>query len=90
MTGQPIRGGTAFADILLDEIAVLRLQKNLPPSKPLNFEEDAPDEEEIDASLSYDENNICSGAQLRMNITMPTTDQEIIQEPDGELIVLDT
>ena len=86
MTGQPIRGGTAFADILLDEVAVLRLQKNLPPSKPLDFEEDAPEEEEVDTTLAgTDPNDICSGAQLRMNITMPSRQATVFEEEDIEL-----
>jgi DNA-directed RNA polymerase II subunit RPB1 len=85
MTGQPIRGGTAFADILLDEVAVLRLQKNLPPSKPLDFEEDAPNEEEVDTTLAGDSSDNCYGAQLRMNITLPSRQATVFEEEDIEL-----
>lgn len=52
MTGQPIRAGTAFTQILLDEAALPRLMEGLPPVPVLDEEEpDAPDQELIDAEL---------------------------------------
>jgi DNA-directed RNA polymerase II subunit RPB1 len=88
MTGQPIRGGTAFSDILLDEVAVLRLQKGLPAAKPLDEEEDAPDQDEIEARLEQDPNDICSTNRLKMNITMPKAKTLLEDEPDIEIAVI--
>jgi DNA-directed RNA polymerase II subunit RPB1 len=88
MTGQPIRGGTAFSDILLDEVAVLRLQKGLPPAKPLDEEEDAPDMDDVAASLEQDPNDMCSSNRLKMNITLPKAKTLIEEEPDIEIAVI--
>ena len=86
MAGQPIRGGTAFSDILLDEVAVLRLQKGLPPSMPLKGEAPAPDDEEM--GLERDANDMCSPGRLRMNLTLPTANVKITDEPDVEFTEL--
>ena len=89
MTGQPIRGGTAFSDILLDEVAVMRLQKGLPPAAPLDQEEDAPTEEQIEAQLTTDPADICSANRLRLNINLPKAKTLIEDEPDVDIMVLD-
>jgi DNA-directed RNA polymerase II subunit RPB1 len=88
MTGQPIRGGTAFADILLDEIAVMNLQRNLPPVEPLDKEEEGPTEEEIDAELAYNPNDICSVTRLKMNMTLPNSNV-VLDEDDVELVTIE-
>jgi DNA-directed RNA polymerase II subunit RPB1 len=88
MTGQPIRGGTAFADIMLDEVAVMRLQKNLPPAGPLDLDDEGPTEEEIDAELSYNPNDICSASRLKMNMALPKSNVAI-DEDDVELIAIE-
>jgi len=89
MTGQPIRGGTGFFQVLLDESAFLRLQENLPPLEDLD-EEDEEDisQEQIDKELYEDENDICSTARLRMNITMPNA-QTMLDEADVEYTIVD-
>jgi DNA-directed RNA polymerase beta' subunit/intein/homing endonuclease len=84
MTGQPIRGGTAFSDILLDEVALLRLQKGLPPSMPLKGEAPAPVEEVVE----QDPNDMCSATRLKMNLTLPTTTVNLTDEPDIEFTEL--
>ena len=86
MTGQPIRGGTAFSDILLDEVALLRLQKGLPPVTDYKIGrevplEKVPEEEEVT-------NDLCSPARLRMNLTIPTTKANLADEPDIDFIEL--
>ena len=81
MTGQPIRGGTAFSDILLDEVALLRLQKGLPPSMPLKGEAPAPTDEEV---VEQDPNDMCSATRLKMNLTLPTATVNLSDEPDIE------
>ena len=89
MTGQPIRAGTAFSDILLDEVAVLRLQKGLPPVAALDEEESAPTDEQIDAELTQNPDDICNPNRLRMNITLPKSATLIEDEPDVEIAVLE-
>ena len=89
MTGQPIRGGTGFFNVLLDESAFLRLQENLPPMDDLDEEEDEEiSQEQIDKELYEDENDICSTARLRMNITMPNA-QTMLDEADVEYTIVD-
>lgn len=85
MTGQPIRGGTAFSDILLDEVALLRLQKGLPPSMPLKGEAPAPTDEEV---VEQDPNDMCSATRLKMNLTLPTATVNLTDEPDIEFTEL--
>uniref|UniRef100_A0A6C0BJR1 DNA-directed RNA polymerase n=1 Tax=viral metagenome TaxID=1070528 RepID=A0A6C0BJR1_9ZZZZ len=88
MTGQVIRGGTAFSQILLDEAALLRLQEGLPPV-PVDEEEDVeePTEEEIADELHEDANDMCSSARLRMNIVMPNS-AVLVEEPDVDFTVM--
>jgi len=86
MTGQAIRGGTAFSDVLLDEVAVLRLQQGLPPVQPLEGEAPPPTEDEINDALDIPD-SLCNSTRLRMNITLPTA-KGTIEEPDIELTEL--
>jgi hypothetical protein len=86
MAGQPIRGGTAFSDILLDEVAVLRLQKDLPPAKPLDGDDDGPDENEINEALGDEYDDSCSN--LQMNVVLPKAGAAIEEEGDIELVEL--
>ena len=90
MTGQPIRGGTSFAQILLDENALGRLLQGLPPTEDGDLEEEEGEEltqDMIDAEMHEDENDACATTQLRMNITAPA-DISLIDEPDIEMMVL--
>lgn len=89
MMGQPIRGGTGFFQVLLDEGAFLRLQEGLPPSEGYDDEElEEPTQEQIDQELYEDENDLCSSARLRMNVAMPTA-PSLLEEEDVELAILD-
>jgi DNA-directed RNA polymerase beta' subunit len=88
MTGQPIRGGTAFSDILLDEVAVMRLQKGLPPSMPLKGEAPAPTDEDMEAEVQQAQDDMCSAARLKMNLTLPSATVNLEDEPDIEFVEL--
>jgi DNA-directed RNA polymerase II subunit RPB1 len=88
MTGQPIRGGTSFFNILLDEGAFLRLQEGLPPVEGEDEEDEGPSQEEIDQALYEDENDLCSSAHLRMNVAMPKG-KKMMEEPDVEFSLID-
>jgi DNA-directed RNA polymerase II subunit RPB1 len=80
MTGQPIRGGTAFSQIMLDEAAMLRVQKGLPQSVVEN-EENELTEEEINAMLHKGESNeLCNDTALRANMIVPNVEQRDDEE----------
>jgi DNA-directed RNA polymerase beta' subunit len=89
MTGQVIRGGTGFFNVLLDEGAFMRLQEGLAPVEGYDEEDDAElTQEQIDKALYEDENDMCSSARLRMNITMPNP-SKVVEEPDMDVVVID-
>jgi hypothetical protein len=88
MTGQPIRGGTSFFNVLLDEGAFLRMQEGLPPVEG-DDDDEGPTQEQIDEAIYEDENDLCSSAHLRMNIAMPNGNK-ILEEPDVEVDVIDS
>jgi hypothetical protein len=86
--GQPIRGGTAFSQILLDEAATINLYKGLGPAPEYDMEEDTDfaalaGEEDVYGTT----NDACSAAKFQMALRMPpaTTVQD---EDDIELNVL--
>ena len=87
MTGQPIRGGTAFSDILLDEVALLRLQQGLPPAETLDRDETGHTQAELEAELESDPNDPCSSSRLRMNLTLPTKMTTLVED-DVDFAVL--
>jgi DNA-directed RNA polymerase II subunit RPB1 len=91
MMGQPIRGGTAFFDVLLDESAFMRLQEGLGATEEGDEEEEDDDltEEQRAAVLFEDRDDLCSPARLGMNVGMPTSAMQMEDEPDIELTILD-
>ncbi|NBO42094.1 MAG: hypothetical protein EBU92_11375 [Betaproteobacteria bacterium] len=75
MLGAPIRAGTAFTEILLDEIAAIKLAESTPATEikgvaagPGAFTEDELDEELYGAE---EDTGLCGPAELRMNVPMP-------------------
>lgn len=88
MTGQPIRGGTAFTQILLDETAVVNLYKGLPPAPELQ-DEDEPDYAALaeDADPYAAANDACSSAKFQMAVAMPPAGA-VQDEGDVELNIL--
>ena len=89
MTGQPIRGGTTFSQLLLDEMALMRLQKGLPPVA-VSEEEDVEDidDEDIAEELAVASDDRCNTVRLRMNAVMPDGDVDL-EEPDVVFNVMD-
>lgn len=76
MMGQPIRGGTSFSQILLDEPYFKKLLETL-SDIPVTLDEedddeDAPTQEGIDAELSGVPSGPCDITQLRMGLQMPS------------------
>lgn len=86
MAGQTIRGGTAFSDVLLDEVAVLRLQQGLPPLQGEEVDE-GPTDEQIEEELGMNPADLCSPARLRMTLSLPKAGALLEDEPDVELFV---
>jgi DNA-directed RNA polymerase II subunit RPB1 len=89
MTGQTMRGGTTFSQLLLDEAALLRLQKGLPPVADLD-EEDVEDldDNDIAEELADMGDERCNTVRLRMNTVMPDGDVDL-EEPDVVFNVLE-
>jgi DNA-directed RNA polymerase II subunit RPB1 len=85
MMGQPIRGGTAFSQILLDEQALPQLLEGLTPEEELEEEERG---ELADDELEEDPNDPCGRTNFKMNMVMPTAQSEVIAEPDVELVII--
>jgi DNA-directed RNA polymerase II subunit RPB1 len=89
MTGQPIRGGTGFFQVLLDETAFMKLQEEVMiPEEEEEEEVEAPTQEQIDRALYEDQRDVCSTTNLRMNMAMPNA-AALIEEPDIEILTLE-
>jgi len=85
MTGQPMRGGTSFTEVLLDEGAFMSLQKNMPAPNPGEKDED---ERMALADRLGTEDDLCSPSRLKMNLTMPSSGK-VLDEDDIEFAVLE-
>jgi len=73
MTGQPMRGGTTFTEILLDEGAFMSLQKNMPEPPTIEQDEDTRMRlNAFDALDVQDVDDMCSPSRLKMSMTLPT------------------
>lgn len=75
MLGAPIRAGTAFTEILLDEIAAVKMAESTPAitHKQPMVGPGAFTEEELDDALfgQEEETGPCAPAELRMKVPMP-------------------
>ena len=65
----------------------MRLQEGLAPVEGYDEEEDELTEEQLEKALYEDENDVCSSARLRMNVTLPNA-TKVAEEPDVEVMVL--
>jgi DNA-directed RNA polymerase beta' subunit len=81
MTGQPMRGGTTFTEVLLDEGAFLSLQKNMP--EPAVIEPDEDQRMGLGAVDVRDVDDMCSPSRLKMNMTLPSSGN-VLDEDDIE------
>ena len=90
MMGQPIRGGTAFSQILLDDMMLPQLLADIDVDKDkgvLDVEEEG-DLSRYDlpkAELS----DACSSVQFQSNMVLPNP-KAIIEEPDIEIDIIDS
>ena len=85
MMGQPIRGGTAFSQILLDDQMLPKLMENVEVGEDEQ-------EEEGDITVLLDDGlqiaDPCASAQFQMNMIMPPT-KEALEEPEIEMEIID-
>jgi len=92
MTGQPIRGGTSFTQVLLDEAALTELVATAPP--PRRTIERAPQlvQEQIDAILEAPDKPGCRQEDIRIPAALPPMDPTISLAttlPELEVILVD-
>jgi DNA-directed RNA polymerase II subunit RPB1 len=85
MMGQPIRGGTAFSQILLDEQMLTKLLESVDVDKYTGVLKD-----EEEGNLTVDDGlqlaDPCASTQFQMNMVLPSTvTKTAIEEPDIEL-----
>jgi DNA-directed RNA polymerase II subunit RPB1 len=84
MMGQPIRGGTAFSQILLDDQMFEQLTKGLDPLA----EDEEEEEGDLDAFFGDEADaDPCGRAQFQMNMMMPGAVEGLEDEPPIDLFV---
>lgn len=95
MMGQPIRGGTAFSQILLDESAMMNLMKGLPAVTEDEEEEEededyVPTEEDISRALAQTAiPPVCRDDYLGSTMVLPKAGKLIADEENIELIEME-
>ncbi len=92
MLGQPIRGGTSFTQVLLDEVALQELITSAPP--PKKSIERAPSlvQQQIDDLLEAAEAPGCRQVDLRLPAALPPMnahDQPEVFLPELEVMLID-
>lgn len=89
MMGQPIRGGTAFSQILLDDQALMQLLKDVDVDKLAGVleEEEAGDLSRLDESREK-MLDPCASIQFQSSIVLPPS-KTVMDEPDIELEIME-
>jgi DNA-directed RNA polymerase II subunit RPB1 len=87
MMGQPIRAGTAFTQILLDEDALPALIKSMPTiDEKEEQEEEGPSDELVDAVIYGKEVDACARIESHMSMVLPNAETTIQEEDDIEIV----
>lgn len=88
MMGQPIRAGTAFTQILLDEDALVGLLKTMPPVEEgeEEAEEEGPSDELIDEVMYGKEVDPCARIESHMNMILPNVEATLNDEEEIEIV----
>ena len=92
MTGQPIRGGTSFTSLLLDEEALLKYISEAPEDK--RFDPPSQDalktDEEVDGVLYKTESGYCASDNLKFDTSLPQRNESAVAEdmPDINVVEL--
>jgi len=85
MTGQPIRGGTSFTQILLDEAALQEFVASAPPMRKTIERAPSLVQQQIEEMLEAKEAPGCRQADLRIPVALPPMDPLHSAEADAEL-----
>jgi len=92
MTGQPIRGGTSFSQILLDEEALIKYVSEAPEDKRFDpaFERAPLTEGELDETIYKRESGYCATGNLQMDAVLPPISEAAAEEfPDMDIVLVD-
>ena len=92
MTGQPIRGGTSFSQILLDEEALIKYVAEAPEDKRFDpaFERAPLTEGELDETIYKRETGYCATGNLQMDTVLPPISEAAAEEfPDMDVVLVD-
>ena len=93
MTGQPVRGGTSFSQILLDEEALIRNTAAAPLMKRLRPKEGTagPTDDQLDSLLYKQEEGYCASQNLTMDTALPPISESQVAEdlPEVEVVLVD-
>jgi len=90
MMGQPIRAGTAYTQILLDEEALVRLLEGMPPVEDEEEEDMSKEnmEQMMEDALYGEEADACTRLESQMNMVLPNPSMARVEEEDIELVEL--
>jgi hypothetical protein len=90
MTGQPIRGGTNYTQVLLDEQALVKLAARVAGNeRPIEAEDEGLNEYQLEQELKDDLNDPCGVTKFQvMRMTMPTAYSIMEDEAPVELVVM--
>jgi DNA-directed RNA polymerase beta' subunit len=90
MMGQPIRAGTAYSQVLLDEEALVRMLQGLPVAE--EEEEEEMDEKNfeamVDQELYGEDADACARLETQMNMVLPKPNAVTTEEEEIELVEL--
>jgi DNA-directed RNA polymerase II subunit RPB1 len=92
MTGQPIRGGTSFTQVLLDEAAFQEFMKTAPPPRRSLERAPALVQAEIDRMLDTKQAPGCRTEDLRIPAALPPMDPMVqvgAELPEMEIVLVD-
>jgi hypothetical protein len=90
MTGQPIRGGTSFSQLLLDEEALLKYVSEAPEDKRFQpTEEGVRTEEDIDETIYKSEGGYCAASNLHLDAPLPRINEDVEAEDMPDLNVVE-
>jgi DNA-directed RNA polymerase II subunit RPB1 len=95
MLGAPIKAGTAFSELLLDEAAAVKLAETTPEQLPstLSTQNFMTDEEIDDAVFGVQDRGVCGTAMdtLESGVGLPTMAESAIEEevPDVDIAVIE-
>jgi hypothetical protein len=93
MTGQPIKGGTSFSQILLDEDALIKYTMEAPEDARYEPSSGAGPltEEQLDEVIYKKEGGYCSTGNLQLETSLPPINEGATSEmmPDMDIELID-